>query len=46
MLNTVLLFRNITKDRLGAETIEEKISPGISEMHYQGVSKGTKMQAE
>ena len=43
MLNTVLLFRNIAKDRLGAETTEEKISPGISEMHYQAVSKESKM---
>ena len=43
MLNTVLLFRNIAKDRLGAETIEEKISPGISEKHYQAISKESKI---
>ena len=43
MLNTVLLCRNIAKDRLGSETIEEKISPGISEKRYQALSKESKI---
>ena len=46
MLNTVLIFRNIAKDRLGAETIEEKISPGISEKHYRALSKESKIKAK
>ena len=43
MLNTVLLFRVIAKDRLGAENIEEKIGPGISEKHYQVIFKESKI---
>jgi glycosyltransferase involved in cell wall biosynthesis len=43
MLDTVLLFRSIAKDRLRAATIEEKISPGISEKHYRAMSKDSKI---
>ena len=43
MLDTVLLFRSIAKDRLRAGTIEEKISPGISEKHYRAVSKDSRI---
>jgi hypothetical protein len=43
MLDTVLLFRSIAKDRLRAGTIEEKISPRISEKHYRAVSKDSRI---
>jgi glycosyltransferase involved in cell wall biosynthesis len=43
MLDTILLFRSIAKDRLRAGTIEEKISPGISEKHYRAVSKDSRI---
>jgi hypothetical protein len=43
MLDTVLLFRNIAKDRLDAKTLEEKIGPGISEKHYQALTKELKI---
>jgi glycosyltransferase involved in cell wall biosynthesis len=43
MLDTVLLFRNIAKDRLDTKTLEEKIGPGISEKHYQALTKELKM---
>lgn len=43
MLDTVLLCRNIAKNRLCAKAIEEKISPGISEKYYQAISKESKI---